>query len=141
MRALQVRSTPTHYVVEIERRALGQEPTILKDADRAVAVVLPVDDYRAFEQWRQQQQSLPPSMPPDFADEVAAFERLKPALQKDHAGQVVAIYQGQVVAVGDDKMAVLGQVLDKYGPISCYIEWVESESPRQVRLPSAWISR
>lgn len=66
---------------------------------------------------------------PSLPGEVAAFERLKPTLQEQYGGQAVAIYQGQVVAAGDDKMAVLGRVLDEYGPVPCYIEWVEPESP------------
>jgi len=141
MRAVIVSSTSTHYLAKIERTTLDQGPTVLKADDRAVAVVLPVDDYQAFEQWQKQQQALPSSMPPDFANEMAAFERIKPALQDAYGSQAVAIYQGQVVAAGHDKMAVLGQVLDEYGPVPCYIEWVEPESPRRVRVPSAWVSQ
>src|SRR5687767_12529906 len=40
---------------------------------------------------------------PDFECEVAAFERLKPELLKTCKGRVVAIHQGQVVAVGETK--------------------------------------
>jgi hypothetical protein len=78
---------------------------------------------------------------PDFEREVAAFERLKPELLKTYKGRVVAIHQGQVVAVGDDRMAVLDTVLEKLGPVPCYIEWVEEETPRRVRMTSTWIAR
>ncbi len=106
---------------------------------KPVTVLMSMNDYLTFRQW--QKQAVPSPMPPEFADEVAAFERLKPTLQAQYGGQVVAIYQGQVVATGDDKMAVLGRVLDEIGPVPCYIEWVEPESPRRARISSAWVKR
>ncbi|MBX2999644.1 MAG: hypothetical protein KF893_14090 [Caldilineaceae bacterium] len=81
------------------------------------------------------------TVPPEFLDSIAAFERLLPQLLEQYRGQAVAIYQGRVVASGDDKMAVLGQVLDEYGPVPCYIEWVDPESPRRARVPSVWVKR
>jgi len=83
----------------------------------------------------------PFTMPPEFSLEVAAFERLRPTLQEQYGGQVVAIYQGDVVAVGSDKMGVLAQVQAEYGSIPCYIEWVEPETPRRARVTSAWIKQ
>ncbi|MDQ3247631.1 MAG: DUF5678 domain-containing protein [Chloroflexota bacterium] len=81
------------------------------------------------------------STPPEFAQEVAAFERLKPELLKKYPQRVVAIHQGQVVAVGDNRMDVLGILLDRLGPVPCYIEWVEQETPRRVRMPSIRVVR
>ena len=83
----------------------------------------------------------PLTMPSEFALEVAAFDRIRPTLQEQYGGQVVAIYQGDVVAVGSDKMAVLAQVQAEYGSIPCYIEWVEPETPRRARVTSAWIKQ
>jgi hypothetical protein len=82
-----------------------------------------------------------PSIPAEFEREVAAFERLKPALQDQYRGRAVAIYQGQVIAAGNDKMAVLDMVLETFGPVLCYIEWVVPEAPRRARIPSAWAAR
>lgn len=141
MQTLPLKSTYTHYLIKIERSALDRGPAVLAENDRAVAVLLPVDDYQAFQRWRETQPTRPVTMPPEFASEVAAFERLKSALQEQYGGQVVAIYQGAVVAVGRDKMAVLGHVLDKYGSVPCYIEWVEPDSPRRTRVTSAWVRR
>ncbi|PKO23569.1 MAG: hypothetical protein CVU38_03405 [Chloroflexi bacterium HGW-Chloroflexi-1] len=81
------------------------------------------------------------SVPAEFEREVAAFERLKPALHDQYGGRAVAIYQGQVIAAGDDKMAVLDTVLETSGPVPCYIEWVAPEAPRRARIPSAWVAR
>ncbi|MGB5053108.1 MAG: hypothetical protein WBO24_01790 [Nitrospirales bacterium] len=130
-----------HYLVEIDRTTLDQGPTLLEENDQPVAVLLSINDYQTFRQWQKQVAPSFSSMPPEFADEVAAFERLKPTLQAQYGGQVVAIHQGRVVATGDDKMAVLGRVLDEIGPVPCYIEWVEPSSPRRARISSAWVKR
>lgn len=78
---------------------------------------------------------------PQFEQEVLAFERLKPRLLRQYPGRVVGIYQGQVVAVGDNRLDVLDQIWDKFGEVSCYVENVEPETPRRARIPSAWIRR
>lgn len=67
MQAVPVKSTSTHYFVEIERTALGQGPTVLKEDDKPVAVLLPIDDYQAFQQWQAQQQDAASPVPSEFA--------------------------------------------------------------------------
>lgn len=76
-----------------------------------------------------------------FEQEVAAFEQLRPALLKQYAGRYVAIYQGKVVAIGDEKLALLDVVRERFGPIVCYIEKVSPDSPRTVRMPSLRVAR
>lgn len=71
-----------------------------------------------------------------FNQEVMAFERLKPSLLKQYAGQFVAIYQGQVIGHGDDEIALFKEVIARNGPIPCYIEKVLPETPRRARMPS-----
>lgn len=73
-----------------------------------------------------------------FEQEVAAFEQLKPQLLQQYAGKVVAIYQGEVVAVGEDRLQVHDQVIEQYGNVPCYIEDVRKETPRLARITSAW---
>jgi len=141
MQSVSVTSTPIHYFVEIERTALALGPTLLEENDQPVAVLLPISDYQTFTRWQEEQPPLPSPIPSDFAAEVEAFEHLKPTLLERYGGQVVAIYQGRVIATGDDKMAVLGKVLDEYGPVHCYIEWVDANSPRRARITSAWVKR
>lgn len=141
MQTVPVTSTPIHYLVEIKRTTLAHGPAILEENEQPVAVLLPMDDYHSFQKWQQAQQTIPSAIPAEFASEVDAFERLRPTLLDRYAGQAVAIYRGRVVATGDDKMTVLGQVLDEYGPVHCYIEWVEAGSPRRVRMPSVRVKR
>lgn len=76
-----------------------------------------------------------------FEQEAAAFLALKPQLLQQYSGKVVAIYQGEVVMVGDDRLAVHDQVMQKYGHIPCYIESVQEETPRVARITSSWKAR
>jgi hypothetical protein len=73
-----------------------------------------------------------------FEQEVAAFEALKPELLEQYAGQYVAIYQKQVVAVGNDRLGLVKDVYGQFGEVPCYIEKVTLEPPRRVRIPSVW---
>jgi hypothetical protein len=96
-----------------------------------------MNDDQTFRQWqRERQGSTPP--PADLQAEIAAFTRLKPALLKQYPGRAVALYQGEVVAVGDDKTEMLASVYARLGEVRCYVEWVEPDTPRRVRIPSAW---
>ena len=73
-----------------------------------------------------------------FEQEVAAFERLKTTLLAQYAGQYVAIYQGQVVGVGEDRLTLVKEVYRRFGEVPCYIEQVSSEPLRRVRITSVW---
>jgi len=73
-----------------------------------------------------------------FEQEVAAFEQQKPQLLQTYPGKIVAIYQGQVVAVGDDRLRVHEEVIEKYGNVPCYVENVAEDVPRLVRITSRW---
>jgi bifunctional DNA-binding transcriptional regulator/antitoxin component of YhaV-PrlF toxin-antitoxin module len=77
----------------------------------------------------------------EFEAEIAHFERLKPQLLQQHAGRFVAIYHGEVVAVGDDKMDVLATVQAAHGDVSCYITQVTENGLRRVRMLSPRIVR
>jgi hypothetical protein len=139
MKTLTLKETTDHYLVEIDQTDSVREPTLLETGGMPIAVLIPPAEYDAFREWLATRQAA--AAPAEFDHEVMAFERLKPALVQQHPGRAVAIYRGQVVAVGDDKMAVLGQVLAHNGPIRCYIEWVEPETPRRMRISSAWVAR
>jgi len=77
----------------------------------------------------------------DFETEMAHFERLKPQLLQQHRGRFVAIYQGEVVAVGDHKMDVLATAEEALGNVSFYVGQVTENGPRRVRMPSSRIVR
>jgi Family of unknown function (DUF5678) len=120
-----------HLIERLERIAVTRKTTPETLLDTAVQEFL--------DKVEPQPIIRPPSVPPAFLREAEAFTRLKPELLKQHKGRVVAIHQGKVVAVGDDRMDVLGVVLEKLGPVPCYIEWVEEETPRRARITSMWV--
>lgn len=76
-----------------------------------------------------------------FEQEIAAFEQMKPVLLEQYAGQFVAIYQGQVVAVGANRLALVKEVYNRFGEVPCYVEQVTAEPPRRVRITSVWKAR
>lgn len=82
-----------------------------------------------------------PNVDEAFVEEMMAFDRLRPSLLEHYADQFVAIYQGKVVASGDDQLALLEQVHERYGPVSCYIDKVGTTPVRKVRIPSVWVVR
>jgi PHD/YefM family antitoxin component YafN of YafNO toxin-antitoxin module len=139
MKTMTLREAADRYLIEIDHAGVTLEPTLLETDGVPVAVLIPAAEYDAFREWLATRQT--PAAPAEFSQEVAAFEQLKPALQERFAGQAVAIHRGQVVAVGDDKMAVLDAVLAQFGPVPCYIEWVDPETPRRARISSAWVAR
>ena len=116
-------------------------------------VQLPEDLYKAVSKQADSQQKTPDDLVVEwvshhvgsseidethqaFEREIAAFERLKSNLMEPYMGQYVAIYQGEVIASGDDKLAVLHEVRQQYGPIVCYVEKVSRELLRTARMPS-----
>ena len=76
-----------------------------------------------------------------FEQEIAAFNKLKPTLLQQYPNQYVAIYQGQVVAYGDKKLAVSRQVRETLGAVVYYVALVSPDEPRTVRIPSVWVTR
>jgi len=76
-----------------------------------------------------------------FEQEVAAFERLKPELLERYDGQYVAIYEGEVVTSGEDKMALLHEVYERYGQVVCYIDLVGADRLRSAHMPSVRVTR
>ena len=73
-----------------------------------------------------------------FEQEAAAFESLKPSLLAQYLGQYVAIYQGQVVGSGDNRLTLVKEIYSRFGEVPCYVGKVSDKPPRRVRLPSVW---
>lgn len=138
MKTVLLKETPTRYIIEVEQEALEQGPTLLQRNGEPVAVLVPLGEYQAFQDWQAAQHASAMPDDPEFKAEVAAFERLKPELLKRYPGRAVAIHQGQVVEVGDDKMDVLERVRRRLGDVRCYVEWVEPDVPRRMRIPTVW---
>jgi hypothetical protein len=69
----------------------------------------------------------PPSLEPLAATagkwerEYQAFCRLLPQLLQTHAGQYVAVHDGQVIASGTDKVAVALQAFSQVGTVPIHV--------------------
>lgn len=88
----------------------------------------------AASSWREEQTQA-------FEAELAHFERLKPQLLQQYPGRFVAIYQGEVVAVGDNKMDVWAMAEAMLGNVPFCVSQVTEDGPRRVRITSAWVVR
>lgn len=78
---------------------------------------------------------LPATAPSKFDSERAAFYRLLPDLLSEHAGKYVAIHEGQVVAVADDRKTAAHLAWDRAGYCDIFVELVSVEPRRPSRLP------
>jgi hypothetical protein len=123
-------------------------------------IQLPEDIYKAILKQASKQQKTPDNLVTEwvasylnngvreeddsliaFEREVEAFESLKPQLMKEHAGEYVAIHNGEVVAAGEDKFQVSQKVREQLGMVIYYVELVSDDPPRTVRMPSFKVSR
>jgi hypothetical protein len=77
-------------------------------------------------------------IPPDdkWRREYGAFLRMLPELLKTHRGKYVAVHNGQVVASGDDKVAVALQAYREQGYVPIHVGLVTDEPPRVERIPT-----
>ncbi len=139
MRVLHVREQNGKFILEVEDpEQLKEKSYLVEHKNRPVALLTPlshsltnVDDTQVAlaNKLRAQQ------------DEIEAFKRMYPELLREYKGKVVAIYKGQVAAVGDTRNEVLKSVWERFGPVPCYIERVGEDIPRRVRIPSGWVQK
>ena len=114
-------------------------PVFVEDEGRPVAVLLPIELFRAWQQ--QLQTQAPPSPVPQsaqsisgFEREKAAFERMRPELMKRYSGKCVAVVGDQVIEVGDDKIEVIKKVRARFGRVPMYVQWLTAQ-PRVYHFP------
>jgi len=134
---LTLKENEAIYTIDVEQNDLTQ-PIILEQAGQEVAAIIPIERYRAFELWEQQQQPL--SFYPTLMADKAAFERMEPSLLATHQGKYVAIRNGQMIDSGDNKMTLIKRVYEEsgYGPM--YVHKV-GEPPRVAKLASPRVVR
>jgi PHD/YefM family antitoxin component YafN of YafNO toxin-antitoxin module len=115
---LVLKENQTVYNVSVEENDLTRQPIILKQNNREVAAIIPIEKYRAFQAWEKQLDK-PLLTYPEFEAEKAAFERLESSLIATHRGKYVAIRGGQVVDSDEDKLTLIARVYDTrgYGPM------------------------
>ncbi len=140
VRKMTLRETRSPYTLTVDEQAL-REPVVLEQDGQPVAALVPIAEYEAFRAWRQAKERHHPQTRADaFEQERTAFERIKPKLLRTHRGQVVAVYQGQVVQVGTNVAETLDAVYDQFGYVPCYVQRVE-KTPHVYKLPHRKVVR
>jgi hypothetical protein len=71
--------------------------------------------------------SVPLPAPTKWEREYQAFRQLLPELLKTHAGQYVAIHDGEVFDCGTDKIELAVRVLKKVGNVSIHVGLVSDQ--------------
>jgi len=141
MEKIALRESHAPYTVTLDEKTLRSEVTLLEQNGAPVAVLLPARLYETFRAWQRGEQARPQSpQAVAFAQERATFERILPQLLQEHPGKVVAIYQGQVVEVGDEIGATVEKVYTRYGYVPCYVGRVETK-PHVYKFPHRKVIR
>ena len=73
----------------------------------------------------------------EWAKEVRAFDAMFPELIKLYENKFVVIYQGKVVASGDDKTKLVLATLEQFGNVPFYIHKVSRIPKKAIRMPSS----
>jgi PHD/YefM family antitoxin component YafN of YafNO toxin-antitoxin module len=136
MKKLALKETQAPYNISLDDALLTDEVVLLEKDGQPVAALVPMDEYTAFQAWREEEKRRQARQAEEAAieREHAAFQRMLPELLKQYKGRVVAIYNGQVVDVGDDRMEVWKQARQKLGQVPVYVQTVEY-SPKVYKMP------
>jgi hypothetical protein len=142
MEKIILREAQAPYTLMIDKKTLQDETIIVEQNGQPVAVLVPMAEYQAFRAWRQRQNQddQPSPQQAAFEQERTAFQHLLPELLHSHPGKVVAIYQGQVVEVGEEIGDTLDKVYDRFGYIPCYVQRVQT-APRIYKFPHRKVMR
>lgn len=136
MKTLTLKETQAPYTLALDEALLTDEVVILEKDGQPIAALVPIAEYEAFQAWRDAENRRQARQAEEAAidREHAAFERMLPELLKQYPGQVVAIYNGEVVGVGDDEVPVWEEARKKFKGATIYIQVVEYP-PRVYKMP------
>ena len=136
MRTLVLKEAQAPYALTIDDATLAEGPVRVVRGGQTIGVLVPPDVYEEFRAWQEARQCRPemPRVAEQFKREVAAFERMLPELLQEYRDRVVAIHNGQVVAVGDSKAEVSEQVHQRLGDVIVYVQRV-SQHPPVLKFP------
>lgn len=127
MKTLILQETHAPYHVTFDDTSLTDDGVILEKAGQPVAALVPMAEYRAFQAWRaaEKRQHALQGEAVLIEREHTAFQQLLPELLKQYPGQVVAMHNGQVVAVGQDRMEVWQRARQQLGDVPIYVQTVD----------------
>jgi PHD/YefM family antitoxin component YafN of YafNO toxin-antitoxin module len=137
MKKLTLKEARPPYNISLDDAVLTDDEVVLLEKDgQPVAALVPMDEYADFQAWREAEKRRQARQAEEAAieREHAAFKRMLPELLKQYEGRVVAIYEGQVVDVGDDRMEVWERARQQLGKVPVYVQTVEYP-PRVYKVP------
>ena len=136
MKILALKESQAPYNVALNETLFADEVVILEKNGQPVAALVPMPEYTAFQAWRKKEESRQIIAVEETAidHEHAAFQRMLPDLLKQYPGQAVAIFNGEVVGVGDSKMKLWAQMRQELGPVPVYVQVVEA-TQRVYKMP------
>jgi hypothetical protein len=136
MKTRTLREPHPPYHIDLDGNTVFDEVLVLEKEGMPVAAIVPIAEYMAFQSWRDAQRRHTEPGPEDTAidREHRAFQQMLPELLRTHRGRVVAIYQGQVVADGDDRLEVWQRARQQLGSVPVYVQRVEA-SPKIYKMP------
>jgi Family of unknown function (DUF5678) len=142
MQKLILKEVEAPYQLSLSETLLTSEGVILEKNGQSIAAVVPMAEYNAFQAWRtaaarEQQVTQEEAV---IAREHLAFQRLLPVLLKDHPGRVVAIHNGAIVAVGDDRMEVWQRARKATNGAPIYVQTVDYPT-KVYKMPSRKVVR
>lgn len=126
MQKVILKETQAPYRVALPDALLMGEVVILEKNGQSVAAVIPMAEYDAFQAWRaaEARKQQVEEEETAIAREHQAFQQMQPALLQEYAGRVVAIYQGEVIAVGDERMEVWQRARQQTNGAPIYVQTV-----------------
>jgi len=136
MKKLELKEARAPYNISLDKALLSDEVVILEKEGQPVAALVPMAEYAAFRAWREAEghYQIRPQDEASIEREHTAFKRMLSELLKRYPGRVVAIHNGQVVAVGDDRMAVWEQARHQLNGAPVYVQTVEYP-PKVYKMP------
>jgi hypothetical protein len=136
MKIVPLNESHASYTVALDDAPLSGEVVILEKEGQPVAAVVPMDEYAAFQAWRETEKQRQARLSEEalIEREHKAFLQMLPELLKQYHGRVVALHNGQVVAVGDDRMEVWQRARQRLSGAPVYVQTVEYP-PRVYKLP------
>lgn len=137
MTEIILKESSVPYNAILEKPPQTGEVTFLERNGQAIAAVVSMDEFAAFQLWRAEEANRQrrQSEAEAIEREHAAFQKMLPKLLLQCPGRVVAIHQGRVIAVGDNRMDVWQEARQQVNGAPVYVQTVES-SPRIYKLPS-----
>jgi hypothetical protein len=136
MKKLILKDAQAPYNVSLDDALLADEVVILEKEGQPVAALIPMTEYAAFQAWREEERrrQAHEAEKATIEREHVAFRQILPELLKQYPGRTVAISDGQVVAVGDNRMEVWERARQQLKGAPVYVQTVEYP-PRVYKMP------